>query len=209
MSKNKTIHSTSFLAVEGKDEKNFFEALLTYLSIPDVQVEDVGGKDKFKKELFAWSFVENFMKINKLAFIRDAEDKKADSGFLSICDALKSLEVPQPNSIDTVFNQNNKKVGIFIMPNNLNEGMLENLCLESISSDPIEKCINDFINCSAEYLDSSNHLKYNEPKSRVQIYLASKTPIVNSLGLGAQKGYWNFKHQCFTKISDFLRNVFQ
>ena len=38
------ITKKKLLAVEGKDEVNFFNELLKHLDIKNVQVEDVGGK---------------------------------------------------------------------------------------------------------------------------------------------------------------------
>ena len=37
------------LAVEGKDEVNFFKAVLTDMAISEIDVFDVGGKDQFKQ----------------------------------------------------------------------------------------------------------------------------------------------------------------
>ena len=208
MTKNRTITSTSFLAVEGKDEKNFFVELLKDLSINDVQVADVGGKDKFQNELSAWSIVEKFSKINRFAFIRDAEDKPAYSAFQSICSILNKLEIPQPESINSIYNDNLRKVGIFIMPDNTIEGMLENLCIKTICGSPVADCVDNYILCISQHLTKEEEKKFNKNKSRVQVFLSSKVPIVNSLGIAAQKGYWDFSHDCFDNIKNFLRDIF-
>lgn len=136
MDKNIKITSTRLLAVEGKDECNFFNALLKHLLISDVQMVDIGGKDKFHREFSLLYNLEGFGKIEQLAFIRDAETNLAKSAFDSICDLLKKkgLSVPKwPNKI-----QLNVKpyIGIFIMPDNSGTGMLENLCLKTIESLP-------------------------------------------------------------------------
>ena len=48
MTRKITIKENRILAVEGKDEVNFFKALLKYENIEKIQIEDIGGKDNFK-----------------------------------------------------------------------------------------------------------------------------------------------------------------
>lgn len=48
----------------------------------------------------------------------------------------------------------------------------------------------------------------NRTKSEIQIYLASKMPLVNSLGLGAVNGHWDFDHPVFNDIKQFLCDLF-
>ena len=45
------IRQKKVLAVEGKDEVNFFHALLEYVGITDYEIRDVGGKRQFKNNL--------------------------------------------------------------------------------------------------------------------------------------------------------------
>ena len=54
MGKKKEIVSSSLLMVEGKDECNFFKALFIILGIDDVQIEDIGGKDRFDAAIRAF-----------------------------------------------------------------------------------------------------------------------------------------------------------
>ena len=93
------------------------------------------------------------------------------------------------------------------MPNNVNEGMLEDLCIESVKSEPIFKCVNEYIECSLSCL-SENEKKPNKSKAKIQTYLAVKNPFVNRLGLAAHKGFWNFKKNCFSEIKQFIHDLF-
>lgn len=54
MGKKKEIESSSLLMVEGKDEGNFFKALFSVLGITHVQIEDIGGKDRFDAAIRAF-----------------------------------------------------------------------------------------------------------------------------------------------------------
>ncbi len=72
-----TIISNRLLAVEGKDECNFFKALLRHENINNIQVVDIGGKDKFKTEFPLLINTEGFSEVHRLGFVRDAEQNHA------------------------------------------------------------------------------------------------------------------------------------
>jgi hypothetical protein len=86
--------------------------------------------------------------------------------------------------------------------------MLESLCLESIKGTTVYKCVEDYIKCSIPNLNPEDRKKFKEEKARVQTYLASQVPLVNSLSDGAQKNIWDFDHPCFGEISNFLLGLF-
>lgn len=132
MSKKKEIESSSLLMVEGKDECNFFKALFVMLGIDHVQIEDMGGKDRFDAAIRAFSKMQGFDDIVNLGFVRDAENTPASAAFMSICGSLQHIDVQPPATIGKVEKIRDKKIGIFIMPNNNTPGMLETVCLNSI-----------------------------------------------------------------------------
>nr|VFK57295.1 MAG: hypothetical protein BECKTUN1418F_GA0071002_11116 [Candidatus Kentron sp. TUN]VFK60193.1 MAG: hypothetical protein BECKTUN1418D_GA0071000_11186 [Candidatus Kentron sp. TUN]VFK65433.1 MAG: hypothetical protein BECKTUN1418E_GA0071001_11076 [Candidatus Kentron sp. TUN] len=211
MKKKFTIESRRLLAVEGKDECNFFEALLKHMGIEDIQLADIGGKDRFKTEFDLLYQSKGFSDVCALGLIRDAEDKKADAAFKSICSILeKHPPLPVPEAANTAINGKNDtgkliRIGVFIMPNNADQGMLEDLCLESLESiekKPAFPCMEQYMNCLSKLPE--NDTPRNPAKAKVQTYLATRKEIVNSLGLGARKGYWDFEHDCFNEIKRFL-----
>ena len=208
MSKKKEIESSSLLMVEGKDECNFFKALFVVLGIDHVQIEDMGGKDRFDAAIRAFSKMQGFDDIVNIGFVRDAENTPASAAFMSVCGSLQHIDLQPPATIGKVERIHDKKSGIFIMPNNNNQGMLETVCLASIQQNTLYK---DYILPYTDHLTTNvyaNNSQFNRAKSEVQIYLASKVPLVNSLGLGAVNGYWDFNHPAFDEIKQFLRDLF-
>jgi hypothetical protein len=203
------IESDKILVVEGKDECNFFAAILEYEKINGIQVMDIGGKDKFKNTFPNLRNSDQFDKVHTIGFIRDAEEKDATSAFQSICSTLKNNQLPVPKTINTIINKSNIKIGIFIMPNNNDAGMLEDLCIESVKTYPIFACVDQYIECCLSKNLPENNKKFNRSKAKIQTYLASKTPIANSLGIAAQKQYWNFEQKCFSELINFLNNLFK
>jgi hypothetical protein len=136
------IRQKKVLAVEGKDEVNFFHALLEYVGITDYE------------------------NINQ-------------------------------------FSYGKPKIGIFIMPGNSDTGMLEDLCLETVKDHPAMECVNTFIDCVSKLESPPNNLA----KAKAQAFLAAMLNIVNSVGVAAQKQYWDFDSEVLTEIKTFLENL--
>nr|WP_207687943.1 DUF3226 domain-containing protein [Desulfonema limicola] len=181
--------------------------MLQYEKINNIQVIDIGGKDKFKIELSLLLNLEGFSEVHTLGFVRDAEENQADSAFSSICSVLNKNRLPAPKTINSINNEQNIKVGVFIMPNNIDKGMLEDLCIESVKANPVFECVNQYIECCLLRFPE-NEKNINLSKAKIQTYLAVKNPIVNSLGLAAAKGYWDFSEKCFSEIRKFICNLF-
>lgn len=194
------ITSNKVLAVEGNDEWNFFDALFKHIGINDVQIEDVGGKDQFKKQLPAMVKTTGFSDVEIFAVIRDA-DINANNAFRSVKNILKKEGFNLPNNRNQ-FRAGTPKVGIYIMPGNSDEGMLEDLCLLSVRETPAMPCVNHFSECC----ESLDDMPSNLSKLRAQAYLAAMPRIVNCVGLGAQRGYWDFDSQELDDIKSFLSN---
>lgn len=207
MENNFKIQATKLLAVEGKNECNFFESLLRYEHMDGIQRVDIGGKDKFQIELPLLTKLDGFRNVEVIGFIRDADTLPANSAFNSVCETLRKTNRPVPNSIHLLAD-GKPKTGIFIMPDNQSTGTLESLCLLSLEGQKIKECINDDLSCFYPDMNQSEKDKFNESKSRVLSYLASRAPITNSLGIGAQNGYWDFSHGCFGEIKKFLHAIF-
>ena len=195
------------LAVEGKDEYNFFDVLLKTLSINNVQIIDVGGKDKFKKILSVYLQTERaLVRIKSIGFVRDAENQEAAAAFQSICSILRDFGLPSPTEPLKVIEQNGKKVSIFIMPNNNDCGMLEDLCLASIQGTDVYGCVKCFVN---SYEDKIEKEKYNEAKAKILAYLSTRVPVVQSIGIAAKQNVWDFSNPCFNDIKKFLKELFE
>ncbi|MFB0555187.1 MAG: DUF3226 domain-containing protein [Phycisphaerae bacterium] len=198
--------SSKVLAVEGLDEKNFFDKLLKYLNITDFQIEDVGGKDKFHDRFPALLKTTGFFapdespRVTHLGIIRDKDE---DEAFESISNIVATAGLKPPTK-HSKFSDDNPKVGIFIMPGSKVKGtMLEDLCLKTVENHPAMKCVNEFASCA-----SALEIKpKNIPKAKVQTFLAAQPEIANSVGVGAQKNYWDFDSPALEELKQFLSHL--
>lgn len=195
------IKTKKLLLVEGKDETNFFSCLLARMNIDDFDVIDAGGVDQFKIKFPALRRAVGFSLLESLAVVRDAEND-SESAFLSIRNILRK-EGLRPPDRPNEFSGENPSVGIFIMPGDCKQGMMEDLCLRTVKDHPALQCADAFIDC----ISSLNMRPKNAAKSKAQVFLAAMPDIVCRVGLGAEKGYWDFDSDEMQALKSFLYHL--
>jgi len=192
------------LLVEGVDEAKFFVQLLDYMHVSDVQVIPYKGKDNHKefKNIFQTPNFPNI--VVSIGIIRDADENDPISAFQSICNALKQLSIAQPDKMN-VFTDAKPRIGIFILPDCKNSGMIEDILLNSLNEKPEMECVDSFLTCMKKY----NCEFKNPAKNRIKSWLASRKEVDYGLGLGisAEKKYWNFDHPAFSELANFIKNI--
>lgn len=200
------IKSKKVLAVEGLDEENFFDSLLKHLNITDFDIHKVGGKNQFPKKLPALLKTPGFFAPDKsplvthLAIVRD---KDKDEALKSIINIVTDAGLTPPTK-NAEFSDAAPKVGIFIMPGETVEGtMLEDLCLKTVENYPAMKCVDEFASC----VSAMEPKPKNISKAKAQTFLAAQPEIANSVGVGAQKGYWDFESPALDELKQFLSHL--
>ena len=189
------------LLVEGKDDKDFFKALLKHMGISDCYVDDVEGKDNFKTKIPALVKATGFMdNVEVFAVIRDA-DSDAEGSFKSICTAMQKVNLKPPGKMNK-FSISSPKIGVYIMPGNFERGMLEDLCLKTVKGHPAMECVNIYMDC----VKRLNVTLKNKAKSKAQAFLAAMPEIAASVGIGAMKGYWDFSSDELIDLREFVSN---
>ncbi|HUT47284.1 MAG TPA: DUF3226 domain-containing protein [Sedimentisphaerales bacterium] len=205
------INSKKVIAVEGKDEINFFNALLRHMDITDFDIRDVGGKVQFPNKLPAllkatgFYLADGSSSVTHLAIIRDKDE---DEAFKSIATIVTNAGLKPPTK-HSEFSNGSPKVGIFIMPGETIDGtMLEDLCLKTVENHKAMTCVNKYASC----ISALEPIPKNIPKAKVQVFkaqvfLAAQPEIVDSVGLGAQKKYWDFESPALDELKEFLTQL--
>lgn len=198
----KEIRNKKLIAVEGKDDVGFFVKLLDKMKISDFFVWDIHGKDNFNIDLPLLAKIPGFDSITHFVIIRDREN---DDAFESIRNILNQKmgfrNVPTENA---QFTSGNPNIGIFIMPGNAIKGtMLEDLCLKTVEDHPAMKCVDKFTSCITKLEPKPQNIS----KAKSLAFLASQVEITNTIGLGAQKNYWNFESSALEELKQFLSNL--
>jgi hypothetical protein len=187
---------------EGIDELRFFRALVKFLDLTNIQIEQYGGKDKLSKYLRGLSKRPGYQGLESLGIFRDA-DKNAKSAFQSVEYYLKATQLPSPSKSGQ-FAEGKPRVGVFILPDGINPGMLEDVCLASVQSSPEMTCVDQYFHCLRTITQKQpRHLS----KARVHAWLSSQIEPDKRLAEAAEAGYWPWESKAFDLIKQFLRGL--
>lgn len=188
--------ASNILLLEGKDEELLIGKMLKHLNIAGVQCIDIEGKEYFPPTIRSLRDRPRFEKVQKIGFVADAEQQKASSTFDSLKYHLGKANFTIPKELLTL-SDGSPQIGIFVMPNNQDAGMLEDLCLQSVPEDSL-RCVDDFMHCAG--IEPTE----KPQKRRTLAYLSITMPLVHQVGLAAEKRIWNFDHHCFDQLKAFL-----
>jgi hypothetical protein len=212
------IKKERILIVEGPGDKKFFESLFRQENIGNIQVIPMGGKDSLNNSFFQelkttliTGVSRNIEKIIAVGIVRDA-DTDYEGAFKSIGTFIKKLN--EEKDIDLIFTKPTKcsvftkektPVGIFIMPDCKNTGMLETLCCRSIEKD-IKECIDGYINCVET---KTGELLSNKDKRTFLCYQSIKTINYKQTGIGEsiEDKVFDLQHECFNEIKKFVKEL--
>jgi hypothetical protein len=190
------------LLVEGKEEVKFFKAFLDRLGLNEVQVLTYGGKQRLQEFLKALGAFRGTDQIKILGIERDA-DNDAKGAFQSVQGSLKKNGYPCPKN-QLQLAGGSPAVVVMILPGNGREGMLEDLCLESVKRDPAVACLDEYFRClNKAGLKKSKNIS----KARVHAFLASREIPDKRLGEAAQAKYWRLDSGAFRELKKFILMV--
>jgi hypothetical protein len=163
------IEQPKLLIVEGNDEREFFAAAMRdHLAITDVQPMPIGGKTNLRQNLSALVNDPQWPAVRSLAIVRDADSPLADAkvevssmveaakAFESVRGSLHHVRLNCPEKHGN-FTDGPPRVGVFIMPNGADDGMLETLCLQAASNSTGYSCVDQYVRC----LEESNIIPRN------------------------------------------------
>ncbi len=204
----RSIETPAQLLVEGRTAEIFFRELAEFLNLQtQIQVRDFGDIDNLTAYLETFTQLEKFIeKVSSLGIIRDAEDKPAYSAFSSVCDSLKVVKIEPPQNVGRV-QQNTIKVGVFILPDCQNEGMLETLCLQSVNDQVATMaCVEGYFECLEK---NGVNLPPNMAKARIWAFLATQKISDPQVGRAAQANVFPWNSDAFKPLREFIAALAQ
>jgi hypothetical protein len=198
------------LVVEGRDEEMFFDAALRdHLGLTNIQIMPIGGKTKLSLNLSALVNDVGFPLVQSLAVLRDADltvpgstAVSAAQAFQSVCGSLQHVGLPCPVAHGQ-FAVGPPRVGIFIVPNGVDDGMLETLCLLSVATLTEYPCVDGYFRC----LQGHGVIPNNLHKARAHAWLASRPEPDKRVGEAAQAGYWPWDSDAFRDLWSFIGSL--
>lgn len=197
------ITSSRVVVVEGHDTFQFLKALLKQLNLlNEIEIRNYGGINDLGVYLETLKSIDGFEKVNSLGIIRDAE-KSAKEAFDSVCKYLKNSAFEVPARPATTA-KGTPKVSVFILPDCVNPGMLETLCLQAVKDDPVVPCVDQYFKCLQQ---EGWPMPDNITKARMRTFLASRKRPNLLLGQAAHEGYWPWENPIFDILKNFLRAI--
>ena len=197
------INQRAQLLVEGNDERNFFGAMLRHMSLGGVQIQNFGGVNNLRNFLTTFARLDDFLEnVGSVGIVRDAEIS-AESAFRSVQGALRNADMNVPNA-PGVKTGGSPSVSVFILPDNQSGGMLETLLCRTFEDTPMNGCIDGFFDCVSGETGERPH---RPEKSRAHAYIATTPEPQVSVGVAAQRGYWNLDHAAFDGVRRFLQSL--
>jgi hypothetical protein len=195
------LEATVVLLVEGKTAEIFFEALRDHLGLTrEIQVQNFGGVNQLRPFLGALTAMNGFRDVVRaVVCVRDAE-ADALAAFRSVRDSLRAVGLDGPAAAGRL-TEGRPRTGVFVLPDGVAPGMLETLCLTSVTADPAMACVDAFMAC----LETANVRVRNTAKARAQTFLASRGG--DQVGRAAQQGHWPLDSPPFEPLRRFLNEA--
>ena len=188
--------------VEGNDEIRVFESLSKHLNIQDLEVRHYGGSSKLRQFLKTFRSLSEFGLVRSLAVVADANSNRTGRE-QQISDALSNANLPAPSKpLETVSN-GDLEVTYLVVPHNAEGTMIEDVCLESVKTDPAMECVDRFFECISQ-ANIQGPREVRMSKARVHAFLASRERPDLRLGEAAESGIWTFDTDAFLPLKNLL-----
>ena len=147
--------------------------------------------------------LDDFDSVNSLAIVADANSSR-NARVQSIQDALSHAGLPTPAAPLEFVSDGGIRVAYLVVPHNRDTGMIEDICLDSVSDDPAMECIDRYFECIEES-DTPGPRQAWMPKARAHAFLASRDRPDLRIGEAANRGMWQFEREAFEPMKDLLR----
>lgn len=214
------------LLVEGESDKSFFEAVCKLLNLTTkIQVappREIGGQFNSKQGVF--DFVPELLKqlpdgqLTRLAVIVDADSKKNGSGFQSTIDKMVSIVTPFGFGLRPDANLQNagiffrhsdglSDIGFWVMPNNRDEGMLEDWIKGCVSTG--EQALFQYAATITAALPAPKFKEIHRSKAEVATWLAWQKKPGHGAYLALKEGSIDSECVQFKQLASWLTQIYK
>ena len=203
MPNDPTIKQPKQVIVEGNDEIRVFSSLSKHLNIQDLEVRHYGGSSNLRRFLKAFRVSSEFELVRSLAVVADANSNRKGRE-QRIHGALSNAGLPVPTKPLEVVSNGDLKVAYLVVPHDVEGTMIEDVCLDSVKTDPAIECVDLYFECVSQ-ADIPGPREVWMSKARVHAFLASRDRPDLRLGEAVEKGIWEFDTDAFLPLKELLR----
>lgn len=197
------MNGLQFVFCEGGDDLAVVSGVAKSIGLSALQAEPFLGKNNLRNFLKDVQKRPEFAQntVASVGIVRDA-DEDEDAAFRSVRDSLLANGFKAPEANGAVV-ADGVKVGILIIGPNGGQGMVEDLCLQSVSDRPEFGCVSEYFHCVTERCGRKDF----SSKAKVRVWMASHVDYSYYLGKAAERGYWPWDSPVFDALKDFLRKL--
>ncbi len=197
------------LLVEGNDDQHVVWALCLKFNIPETfDVLECGSDNQLIQEI---SIRFKQSEVNTVGIIIDA-DTDISNRWNSLKQLLTTLGFPAPNNLSKegliLKDGNNKTIGVWIMPNNNLNGMLEDFISFLVpNDDQLLPIVNTTLD-SIEERGLNKYLTIHRSKAAIHSWLAWQEDPGTPMGLGITKRYLTTDQETCSHLIEWLKKLF-
>lgn len=188
---------------EGRDEVCLVDAIARQLGVAGLQVLSFEGVGNLRGFLRALPAVAGFTEVRSLGILCDAEDDAA-ARLRSVQDGLAAAGLPVPVA-PLSRTPGRPAIIVLINPHGSSTGSLDDVCAESVRTDPAMACVGEYLDC----LRRAGIPTPRPGKTLVHAFIASRDRPEVSLGVALQRGYFPLEDRAFDPVRRFLTLVSQ
>ena len=215
--------SESLLLVEGESDKSFFEELKKHINLPfEIQIappKDVGGDKNTKQGVY--NHLPKVLKqladakLKYLAVVVDADDTNVNppDGYentlkkvTAIINAYDSSYVYESDTLSFKHSDGLADIGLWIMPNNQDKGMLEDLIKTCIHADE-QDLLNHAVN-TVSTVPNKKFKPHHYSKAEIATWLAWQKKPALGLYCAIEDKLLDKNHNLFQKLEHWLKQCF-
>jgi hypothetical protein len=188
---------------EGKQDIAVLKGICDSSTIAGLTIEGCGGRDNLERYLVDLHIRPEFtrMEVESVAIMIDAE-ASAEASWQKLKNAVQ-LAFKAELIEQGVFAGDRPRIGGFVVSGDGGRGMIEDLCLASVSDRPGYACLEEYFKCLA---DKTDQKKYH-PKAKFRAWMASQSEYEFHVGKAAEKGFLPWDNPAFTPLREFLRQL--
>ena len=193
------LNGESIILVEGQTDKVIIEKIVRKATCKEVTFSVQNGIGNLLKRIKTYPKASG---ARRIGIIIDANND-LKGRWQSVCDRLRSseLEIELPNMPDRDgFMQEcgQQRIGIWLIPDNRNSGMIEDFIRKIIPDDNRWELAVEFINKAME-----NGIAFQESKAKVYAWLAVVEPGLR-LGAVMDKIFFGFDNRDFRRFESWI-----
>lgn len=197
------------LLAEGKNDCHVIYALCGKYDIPEnFAVHDCESDVRALKKLSA--LISSSEEYEVIGIVIDADNPDLRAKWSNISTRLQKegYEVPEIPSPDgtIIATEGKPKIGVWLMPDNTIDGMLENFCAEMISTEAVNFAKECVIN--AKERGFSTFIDNHFPKAAIHTFLSWQDTPGMPLGQAITANVLDGGHEIAVRFVQFLRRLF-